>query len=133
MDRILFYAWGDQGIRATHKTTLEFTKDDFVTPSGDCIVGIAADFDSEELRRFVKKHRRVRITLRTGALKEVINAVSNPDFSDDRELVVRMGEHKSPRTFAVRADKSAKYLNREFVRALQSGSPLEVDVEEAAE
>ena len=127
--RILFHAWGHHNISALHKTTLEFTKDADVTPEGDCIIGVNADFDSNELQNFVKQHDTVRITLKIDDLKEVINAQTNPDFSDDRELVIRMGEHVSPRTFAVRADKSAKYLSRDFVKKLQSGSEVEVYVE----
>jgi len=127
--KIIFHAWGDEGITATHKTTFEITKDDYVTIKGDCIIGINSDFDGEALRQFVKKFTKVRIILRTGALKQVINALTNPDFDDDREFVVRMGVHKDKRTFAICADKSAKYLDREFVDALQTGSPMEVDIE----
>jgi hypothetical protein len=126
---MMFRAWGHPNIKATHKNTIEFTKADYVTETGDCIVGIKADFDSSELKRFVKKHKLVRIAIRTGGLSEVILAKTNPGFNDDHEIVIRIGEYVSPRTFAVRADKSAKYLNRELVKALQLGSPIEVDVE----
>ena len=127
--KILFHAWGDEGISATHKTTFEITKDDFVTAAGDCIIGISSDFDGKKLKEFVKNYSRVRITLRTGALKEIVYADTNSAFDDDRELVVRMGEHVDKRTFAIHADKSAKYLDREFVRALKAGSPMGVDIE----
>ena len=130
---MMFRAWGHPNIKATHKTTLEFTKADFVNPEGDCIVGISATFNSAALKNFVKKHKKVRITIQTGALKETIIAKTNPDFDDDKELVIRLGEYASRRTFAIRADKASKHLNRELVKALQTGSPMEVDIEEAAE
>lgn len=129
--KILFHAWGNDKISATHKTTFEITKDDYVTASGDCIVGIASDFDVKKLVYFVHHYRKVKITLRTGALEEVIYAETNPGFKDDKEFVVRMGSHKTDRTFAVNADKSAKYFSREFVRALKTGTPMEVNVEAA--
>ncbi len=130
---MMFRALGHPNIKATHKNTIEFTKEDYLTPEGDCIVGVKADFDVSELKKFVKKHKHVKITIKTGGLKEIITAKTNPDFSDDHELVIRLGEHASPRTFAVRADKAAKHLNRELVKALQMGSPFEVQIEEAVE
>lgn len=130
---MMFRAWGHPNVKGTHKNTIEFTKDDFLTPEGDCIIGIKADFDAKLLRDFVKKHRKVKITVKTGALEEVVVANTNPDFIDEHELVIRLGEHASPRTFAVRADKAAKHLNRELIRALQLGSPMEVKIEEAVE
>ncbi len=130
---MMFRAWGHPNIKATHKNTIEFTKEDYVSPEGDCIVGISATFDTAELKRFVKKHTNVKITIKTGALKEIIMAKTNPEFSDEKELVIRLGEYASPRTFAVRADKAAKHLSRELIKALQLGSPMEVDFEKAAE
>lgn len=130
---MMFRAWGHPNIKATHKNTIEFTREDYLSPEGDCIVGVRADFDTAKLKQFVKKHKKVKITIQTGALKEVILAKTNPDFNDDKELVIRLGEYASPRTFAVRADKAAKHLDRELIKALQMGSPMEVDVEEAVE
>lgn len=129
-ERIMFYARGHPNVSAMHKTTLEFTKEDYVSPKGDCIVGVEATFDKNELKRFARNHKKVRMVLKTGGLKEVIHAETNSEFDGDRELVVRMGHHTSARTFAVHADKAAKYLDRELVRALKTGSPVEVDIEE---
>ncbi len=130
---MMFRAFGHPNIKASHKNTIEFTKDDYLTPEGDCIVGIKADFDAEKLTAFAKKHKLVRITIKTGGLTETIIAKTNPDFNDEKELVIRLGEHASPRTFAVRADKAAKHLNRELIKALQMGSPLEVQILECDE
>ncbi|MCX6708544.1 MAG: DUF371 domain-containing protein [Candidatus Woesearchaeota archaeon] len=130
---MMFRAWGHPNIKATHKNTLEFTKEDYVSPEGDCIIGVNADFETDKLREFAKKHKHAKITIRLGGLQEVILAKTNPYFDDEKELVIRLGEYESPRTFAVRADKAAKHLNRELVRALQTGSPIEVLIEEAAE
>ena len=130
---MMFRACGHPNIKATHKNTIEFTKEDYVSPEGDCIVGVRADFDAAELKRFVKNHQHVKISIKTGGLKETITAKTNPDFNDDKELVIRLGEYSSSRTFAVRADKAAKHLNRELIKALQMGSPMEIQIEEAVE
>jgi hypothetical protein len=36
-------ALGHKNVLATHKTTLEFTKDDYLTKKGDCILAINLD------------------------------------------------------------------------------------------
>ena len=40
-----FTAYGHKNILATHKTTIEFTKDKELSLKGNCIVGVRADFD----------------------------------------------------------------------------------------
>lgn len=131
--RISFKARGHPNVSAAHKTTFELTKDDFLTEKGDCIVGIDSDFDVDELRAFAAVNRRVRIILRADGMEEVVHALVNPSFADDREFVVRMGNFASPRTFAVRADRSSMMFDRRFVRALKDGAVLEVEIEEAVE
>ena len=36
-------AFGHKNVRATHRTTLEITKDEELSVRGDCIVAVAAD------------------------------------------------------------------------------------------
>jgi hypothetical protein len=36
-------AVGHPNVLATHEKTIEITKEDFLTPTGDCIIGINAD------------------------------------------------------------------------------------------
>jgi len=127
---MMFRAWGHPNIKATHKNTIEFTKEEYLTPEGDCVIGVKADFDTKKLHDFAEKHKFAKITIKTGGLSEIIVAKTNPEFDDDKELVIRLGEYASKRTFAIRADKAAKHLNRELIRALQMGSPMEIDISE---
>lgn len=129
----VFHAQGHPNVRAAHKTTLEFTKAADLTPEGDCIVGVQADFDSSRVRAFARAHKKVKVTMRVGGVEEQVVADTNPDFSDEHELVIRMGSFASPRTFAVNADSAAKYLSRELVKRLQEGARMEVEIEEAVE
>lgn len=130
--KICFRAWGHDNISATHKTTFELTKDSFVTPSGDCILGIEADFDKRDLMKFSRDNKRFKLTIKTGALEEVIFADCNPSFNHDSEFVVRLGNYSSNRTFGVNADKSAFMFSRDFIDAIKLGSSLEVCIEKAA-
>lgn len=124
-----FTAHGHPNIKGTHKNTFEFTKADSLTPTGDCIIGVKANYDVEQLKEFVKKNQKCRITLTVDGIKETIEAQTNPTFTDDHELVVRIGEHVDARTFATRAEKSAKYLSRDMMKKLSQGATIEVQIE----
>jgi len=110
-----FKAYGHLNISAKHRTTIEFTKDDYLTPQGDCIVGIKADFT-------VPDHDlgKIEIKITVDGNTEVIHAVYNPGFCDPRELVIRKSDFKDDRTFAVGADKAALDLSREMVNKMQN-------------
>ena len=128
---IKFSIFGHENILGEHKTTFEFTKDSEVSKKGDCIIGVGADFSLEEIRQFLKRHGggRVQIDIFCDGVSDSVTAELNPDFNDDREIVVRMSEHASERTLAVRADKSAKYLKRELMeRMKERGRRAEVTI-----
>ena len=51
-----FHAYGHPNILGTHKTTLEFTKDEDLTSNGNCIIGVKADFELSRLKEFIEKN-----------------------------------------------------------------------------
>lgn len=115
-----FKAYGHENITSLHKNTFEFTKDDFVTKTGDCITGIKADFSLKDIKEFIKslRNNKIKIIIQVDNLKEEINAEINPNFSSDHEIVVRKTDFISKRTLAIKADKAAKNFSREFVEKL---------------
>ena len=123
-----FIAHGHPNILATHKTTLEFTKDDEVSLRGDCIVGVKADFDLTELKNFIKKSKNKKITIKIETkdkkLQERLTAQLNPEFSDDKELVIRKTNFISRRTFAIGSDKAAFDLNRGLIGFLKKENKI---------
>jgi len=121
-----FKAFGHPNIRATHKTTFELTKDDFVTVQGDCIVGINSDFDVPKIEA-----KRLRILIECSGINEVVHAEYNPGFRSKREFVVRKSGFLSDRTFAVHADRASKDFSKEFREQLKNpGSMIHVWVED---
>ena len=116
-----FFAYGHPNILATHKTTLEFTKDKEVSLKGDCIVGVNADFELSKLKNFIKKSKinNITITIKSNNIKETINAQINPSFNSSKEFVIRKTNFVSERTFAINADKAAFDLNRGLIRFLK--------------
>ena len=119
-----FHAYGNPNILATHKTTLEFTKDKEISLKGDCIIGVKADFDLMEIRNFIKNSIIKEITITIGTInnkkiKETINAELNPNFNSNEEIVIRKMDFVSERTFAIRSNKAAFDLNRGLIRFLK--------------
>ena len=47
---------------------------------------------------------------------EKINAEINPNFSSDKDIVIRKSDFIDGRTFAIRADKAACELNRDLIK-----------------
>ncbi len=126
---MIFHAYGHPNIRGTHKNTLEFTKEEHLTLDGDCIVGVNADFEPQKLAEFARKHKRAKLILTADNIKDEFETNLNPEFNDAKEVVIRIGEHASPRTFGVRADKAARHLKRELIKKLAEGAKLEIKLE----
>lgn len=128
-----FTVRGHLNIRATHKSTIEFTKDEMLSLKGDCIIGVEASFTEEDVQRFIREvsegagspRALVRLSIElflnhSTEPKERITAVLNPGFSHPREMVIRMGDFHSERTLGIRASKAAAHLDRALVKELQN-------------
>lgn len=118
-----FYAHGHPNILATHKTTLEFTKEKELSLKGNCIVGIASDFELSEIKNFIKncKNKKMKITIEAPNKKinDTIEAEINSDFNSGNEIVIRKTEFISERTLAIKSDKAAFELKRELIEFLK--------------
>jgi HAD superfamily hydrolase (TIGR01549 family) len=134
-----FHVTGHENLKATHKSTLEFTKEDFLTKRGDCILGINANVDFEtdlpklkkalDLR--VRKLRKIEIKLKHGSHKDSVFAYYHSGFKHKEAMVIRKSDFLDSRTFAYKANKSAKELKRELFEDLQKKGEkgkLHVDV-----
>ena len=130
--KFVIRAEGHPNVRATHKTTLEITKESYLTPRGSCIVGINAEIGISEIPQEIKGYlslpEPVTITLELPeyGLKEKIMAFgdSRLSFKHPADIVVRKSSYACGRTLAVRADKAAADLNREFVKLLRDKAKL---------
>lgn len=123
--RLTFNAFGHANITGKHKTTLEFTKDGSIGLEADCIIGVNADFDAGKLKGFIQHCRehhigKARITFSAGDISDSVFFLINPDFCDEKEIVVRMGRFLSSRTLGVDATKGALHIKRELIGKLKS-------------
>ncbi len=132
-----FTAYGHHNILATHRATLEITKDAGLTEKGDCVVSVNADFSLQRIKEVLAAAMgnsgggKIRLTLGLDGSKEEITAVANPNFSSDREIVLRKGSFLSERTLGVHADKAAADLSSELVTKLENQAAVVAVVIEA--
>jgi hypothetical protein len=124
-------ARGHDNVAAAHASTFEVTTDDWLTPAGDCIVGVAADrapedFDPAFVAACRDPESDVEVVLRADGHETRVRARGDPDltFASDRSLVVRTSDYVDDRTVAVGADAAAVDLDRGLVAALADGADL---------
>ncbi len=126
MLREVIHCRGHENVKATHKSTLEFTKENYLTPRGDCILCIGADKGindlSEEFKAALKAGKKLLIRIKVGNLVDEVSAEGSPDLIFDRScsMVVRKSTYVDGRTLAVRANKAARDIDRRVIELLKS-------------
>jgi hypothetical protein len=125
--REVIFGFGHENIMATHKTTLEFTKDTHLSKKGDCIVAVAADkaladLSAEFKEKLRKPHAKLVILIEAGGIIEQVNAHGSPQLilTHPTDMVVRKSDYVCRRTLAVHADKSAQDLFKALVEKLKN-------------
>lgn len=126
-------ARGHEHVAATHDTTFEVTTDDWLTPAGDCIVGIEADrapadFDDDFVAACRDSETAITVTLEAGGESTRVRARGHPNltFESERSAVVRTSTYVDDRTVAVSSDIAASDIDRGLVEALADGASLTV-------
>jgi len=125
--REVIFGYGHENIQATHKTTLEFTKDKHLSKKGDCIVTVAADkaladLSAEFKENLRKPHAKLSVLIEVGGLMEQVNAHGSPQLilTHPTDMVIRKSDYVCNRTLAIHADKAAQDLPRDFVEKLKN-------------
>ena len=124
-----FYAYGHELIQATHRTTLEITKDDHLTKRGNCIIAIksekaCADL-SPELKKIIKKDgSKVIIKIYVNNFEEIIEAEGSSKLilTSRNSIVIRKSDYIDERTLAIRANKASADLDRNLIKCLGSAN-----------
>jgi hypothetical protein len=125
--REVIFGYGHENIQATHKTTLEFTKDTHLSKKGDCIVAVAtdkalADLSAEFKEKMRKPHAKLIITIEADTIIEQVTAHGSPKLilTHPTDMVIRKSDYICNRTLAVHADKAAQDLSRDLVEKLKN-------------
>ncbi len=125
----IIIAHGHANVQATHRSTIEFTKEGHLSRTGDCIIAVGADKAPADLSSEFRESLRnpttkLTITIEADDVSERISAfgAGNLLLTHHSDMVVRKSRHLDSRTLAVGASKAAKDLSRELVEKLRNPS-----------
>ena len=118
---------GHKHVLSLHEKTLEITKDDDLTPQGDCIVGINSDISCIDLPDKMKKKIQNSKTIIKFTIKIGKNSFKIQGFGSQKltlkhvsDIVLRKSAFTCSRTIAINCDKASSDIPRDFVRLLQN-------------
>jgi hypothetical protein len=124
-------ARGHEHVAGEHGSTFEVTTDDWLTPAGDCIVGIEADrapasFDPAFVGACRDADARIVAELAVGDGVETVVGRGDPalTFASDRSAVGRTSDYVDDWTVLVGAGAAAVDLDRGLVSDLAAGAAL---------
>jgi len=124
----IIFAFGHNSIQATHKSTLEITKEAELSKRGDCIIAVSADkamadLSSEFKENLRKENAKITMLIEAGDIVEVVNALGSSRLilTHPTDMVVRKSNYICSRTLAIQVDKAACDLTRNLVKQL--GNP----------
>jgi hypothetical protein len=120
-------AFGHENILAIHPTTLMITKDKELTKQGDCIIAVNAnkaisDLTPEFRQKLQNSNTKLNITIEADDLIEQITAYGSAELEliNSRDMVIRKSNFTANRTLAIKSDKAANDLSREFIKKLEN-------------
>ncbi len=122
-------AYGHENVRCTHKTTLEITKDDYLTVRGDCIIGINSSHSLNDLddnfKELLRKSKKIVVDIIMDG--KVVDRVVGEGHSDlilnhPTDIVIRKSNFICPRTLMINANKGAIDIDREVVEKIRNGA-----------
>ena len=124
--KLVIKAKGNKLIKATHKSTLEITKDSFLTERGDCIIGISSNYSVKDLPGDLKDHLlnegKIKITIKVDDLIDDIIAYGSKRLllTNDKSIVIRKSNYIDDRTLAINSNKSAIDIDRKLIERLKN-------------
>jgi hypothetical protein len=123
-DEVIFY--GHPNIRSLHAKTIEITKDEHLSPRGDCIIGVkankaCADLDESFKHKLKSNLSVIKIEIMVGDESFIISGRGDERLSmlNSNDIVIRKTNFVCPRTMSVLCDKASSDVPRKLVRILQ--------------
>lgn len=123
-DEVTFY--GHPNVQSLHAKTIEITKDEHLTPRGDCIIGVkankgCADLDESFKRRVKSNSAVVRIEVMVGEESFLITGRGDERLSmlNVHDIVIRRTNFVCPRTMSILCNKASSEVPRKLVKVLQ--------------
>lgn len=115
---------GHRNIMATHRSTLEITKDEHLTLRGDCIIGVSADKACHDLSPQFKERLKcsmVKVMLIVGEYEYGFNSYGDKylRLEDKHEIVIRKSNYICARTLSIRSERASIDIPREMIQLLR--------------
>lgn len=119
-------AFGHENVLCSHKTTIEITKDDYLTLKGNCILAIKArkaciDIDPL-LRNEIKEGKKikVRFSIEDNFYDEFIGyGHKDLALTHKSDVVFRKSNFKCDRTILINCTKSSADLNDKLIKKMK--------------
>ena len=128
-------AKGHENVLSLHKSTFEITKDKDLSLSGDCIIGLdidksMEDFPEEFKEMLANDDTKVIVELKTPNASDTIEGYGHHDLtlSHPTDMVCRKSTFVCSRTLMIKSNKAAIDLNRDLIKDLANGEPMEVNI-----
>ena len=128
-------AKGHENVLSLHKSTFEITKDKDLSLSGDCIIGLDIDksmddFPEEFKEKLANDDTKVIVELKTPNASDTIEGYGHHDLtlSHPTDIVCRKSTFVCSRTLMIKSNKAAIDLNRDLIKDLANGEPMEVNI-----
>ena len=128
-------AKGHENVLSLHKSTFEITKDKDLSLAGDCIIGLdidksMEDFPDEFKEKLANDDTKVIVELKTPNASDTIEGYGHHDLtlSHPTDMVCRKSTFVCSRTLMIKSNKAAIDLNRDLIKDLANGEPMEVNI-----
>lgn len=130
---IRFKAVGHRNVKGTHRTTLEITRESYLTPRGDCIIGVSSEASLRDLPEWFKQAAKkpdtiiIMVLCSRGICDSIVGKGHHDlSFDDPTRIVVRKSNYVDAKTLMVKANKSAKDVRRDLIEELKDEAILNV-------
>ena len=124
--------YGHPNVLGKHKSTLEFTKENYLTPRGDCIIGInstkaVADL-KDEVKDVLRQNGYGYVVIKIDDILDIISGRGDHQltFSNKVKIIIRKSSFISDSTLLIHSDKAAADIKREIINKLRQGSKAKV-------
>jgi len=117
-------AKGHSLIQCTHTTTIELTKDTYLTKNGTCILGIEASKACYDLNPLLKKkineEKKITVIIKAGDIVDSFYGFGDKrlTFLNKKDMVFRKSDFVCDRTILIKCSKSSNELDRNIIKNL---------------
>ncbi len=119
-------AKGHMLIQCTHTTTIELTKDTYLTKNGTCILGIDTSKACYDVNPLLKKKitdgEKITVIIKAGKYVDSFYGFGDKNLTllNKKDMVFRKSDFICDRTILIKCSKSSSELDRRIIKNLTS-------------